>query len=207
MYSPTSQYLKTRFRWEAMGLSGRCWETWCPLPSSCSFPRQKRRLSPFLATKSVALGQRYTSLISYHYRSFFLRHRFNMYDSYTSNVAELKSSAGGILVDIQIDAQWTNYLKFDSDDDILLVWLSTTVTACLCIYYWKSPAMIHSLVEKEVSKGIPSSRIVLGGFSQVGAVFSLVNVLKFFSLKIMIEFCHQIFNKQHLLISSSAPFF
>ena len=67
--------------------------------------------------------------------------------------------------------------------------------------------MIHSLVEKEVSKGIPSSRIVLGGFSQVGAVFSLVNVLKFFSLKIMIEFCHQIFNKQHLLISSSAPFF
>ena len=40
-----------------------------------------------------------------YYRSFFLRHRFNMYDSYTSNVAELKSSAGGILVDIQIDTQ------------------------------------------------------------------------------------------------------
>ena len=39
--------------------------------------------------------------------SFFLCHRFNMYDSYTSNVAELKSSAGGILIDIQIDTQWT----------------------------------------------------------------------------------------------------
>merc|ERR1719167_1172170 len=49
---------------------------------------------------------------------------FNMYDSYTSNVAELKSSA----------------------------------------------AMIHSLVEKEVCKGTPSSRIVLGGFSQGGAL-------------------------------------
>ena len=67
--------------------------------------------------------------------------------------------------------------------------------------------MIHSLVEKEVSKGIPSSRIVLGGFSQVGAVFSLVNFLKFFPLMIMIECCHQNFNKQHLLIPSSAPFF
>ena len=129
-----------------------------------------------------------------------------MYDSYTSNVAELKSSAGGILIDIQIDTQWTNYLKFDSDDDILLVWLSisTTGTACLCIYYWKFPAMIHSLVEKEVSKGIPSSRIVLGGFSQVGAVFSLVNFP--FPLIIMIECCHQNFNRQHLLIPSPAPF-
>ena len=38
---------------------------------------------------------------------FFLCHRFNMYDSYTSNVAELKSSAGIILIDIQIDTQWT----------------------------------------------------------------------------------------------------
>ena len=65
--------------------------------------------------------------------------------------------------------------------------------------------MIHSLVEKEVSKGIPSSRIVLGGFSQVGAVFSLVNFL--FPLIIMIECCHQNFNKQHLPISLSAPFF
>ena len=36
---------------------------------------------------------------------FFLCHRFNMYDSYTSNVAELKSSAGIILIDIQIDTQ------------------------------------------------------------------------------------------------------
>ena len=36
---------------------------------------------------------------------FFLCHRFNMYDSYTSNVAELKSSAGIILIDIQIDIQ------------------------------------------------------------------------------------------------------
>jgi len=47
-----------------------------------------------------------------------------MYDSYTSNVAELKSSA----------------------------------------------AMVHSMVEKEVSKGTPASRIVLGGFSQGGAL-------------------------------------
>ena len=54
--------------------------------------------------------------------------------------------------------------------------------------------MIHSLVEKEVSKGIPSSRIVLGGFSQVGAVFSLVNFLKFFPLIILIECSHQNFN-------------
>ena len=36
---------------------------------------------------------------------FFLCPRFNMYDSYTSNVAELKSSAGIILIDIQIDTQ------------------------------------------------------------------------------------------------------
>ena len=70
----------------------------------------------------------------------------------------------------------------------------------------KFPAMIHSLVEKEVCKGTPSSRIVLGGFSQVGAVFSLVNFLKFFPLIIMIECCHQNFDRQHLLISSSAPF-
>ena len=67
--------------------------------------------------------------------------------------------------------------------------------------------MIHSLVEKEVCKGTPSSRIVLGGFSQVGAVFSLENFLKFFSLIIMIECCHQNFNRQHPLIPSSAPFF
>ena len=127
MYSPTSQYLKTRFRWEAMGLSGMGWETWCPPPPSWSFPRQMRRLSPFLATKSVDLGQRYTSLISYHYRSFFLRHRFNMYDSYTSNVAELKSSAGSILIDIQMDTRWMNYLKFDSDDDIFL---------CVIKHHW-----------------------------------------------------------------------
>ena len=100
-----------------------------------------------------------------------------------------------------------NYLKLDSDDDISLLWLSTTGTACLCIYYWKFPAMIHSLVEKEVSKGIPSSRIVLSGFSQVGAVFSLVYFLKFFPLIIMIECCHQNFNRQHPLIPSSAPFF
>ena len=66
--------------------------------------------------------------------------------------------------------------------------------------------MIHSLVEKEVSKGTPSSRIVLGGFSQVGAVFSLENLLKFFPLIIMIECCHQNFNRQHLLIPSPAPF-
>ena len=45
-----------------------------------------------------------------------------MYDSYTSNVAELKSSAGGILIDIHID-----YLKFDSDDDILL---------CVIKHHW-----------------------------------------------------------------------
>merc|ERR1712150_2357 len=49
---------------------------------------------------------------------------FNMYDSYSSNVAELKSSA----------------------------------------------AMVHSMIEKEVSKGTPASRIVLGGFSQGGAL-------------------------------------
>ena len=28
-------------------------------------------------------------------------------------------------------------------------------------------AMVHSMIEKEVSKGTPASRIVLGGFSQV----------------------------------------
>jgi len=49
---------------------------------------------------------------------------FNMYDSYTSNVAELKTSA----------------------------------------------ALVHSMVEKEVSKGTPASRIVLAGFSQGGAL-------------------------------------
>ena len=136
MYSPTSQYLKTRFRWEAMGLSGMGWETWCPPPPSWSFPRQKRRLSPFLATKSVDLGQRYASLISYHYGPF-----FSVTGSTCTTLTQvmwqsLSRQQVDTLIDIQIDTQWTNYLKFDSDDDILLVWLSTTAQCVLCKVRW-----------------------------------------------------------------------
>ena len=194
MYSPTSQYLKTRFRWEAMGLSGMGWETWCPPPSSWSFPRQKRRLSPFLATKSVALGQRYTSLISSTTGPFF---------SVTGSTCTTLTQVMWQSLSRQQVVSWSTY-RWIPDEWIIWnlilmmiffsLWLSTTGAACHCIFYWKFPAMIHSLVEKEVSKGIPSSKIVLGGFSQVGAVFSLVNFLKFFPLIILIECCHQNFN-------------
>lgn len=40
----------------------------------------------------------------------------------------------------------------------------------------KSQAYFHSIIAKEIEKGIPSERIVLGGFSQGGAMSILSGV-------------------------------
>lgn len=42
----------------------------------------------------------------------------------------------------------------------------------------KATAYVHNLIEKEISEGVPSDRIIVGGFSQGGAL-ALYSALTF----------------------------
>lgn len=51
----------------------------------------------------------------------------------------------------------------------------------------KSVELLHSIVDEQVEKGVPSERIVIGGFSQGGAIALLVRTHLFFGKRSAVQ--------------------
>lgn len=48
----------------------------------------------------------------------------------------------------------------------------------------KSVDVVHGIIEEQIAKGIPSERIVVGGFSQGGAIALLVHNLSYTTISV-----------------------